>query len=116
MFFANAIRLMHETSIAIVNYKTALVTARIGANTWAHSPVSLISAIAAVDPDMHVRIEDAAGKTGARHRREALIFSRSTAKLHEWLRRSFEADARESEGLSAFTGEQRDAPLGGLMA
>jgi hypothetical protein len=116
MFFGNVIRLMHETSIAIVNYKTALVTARIGANAWAHSPVSLISAIAAVDPEMHVRIEDAAGKTGRRHRREALIFSRSTARLHEWLRRSFEADARESEGLSVFTGEHRDAPLGGLIA
>jgi len=116
MFFGNVIRLMHETSIAIVNCKTALVTARIGADAWAHSPVSLISAIAAVDPNMHVRIEDAGGKTGVRHRREALIFSRSTAMLHEWLRRSFEADARDSEGLSVFTGEHTDAPLGGLIA
>ena len=115
-FFGNVIRLMHETSIAIVNYKTALVTVRIGADAWAHSPVSLISAIAAVDPNMHVRIEDADGKTGARHRREALIFSRSTAMLHEWLRRSFETNARESEGLSVLTGEHTDAPLGGLIA
>jgi hypothetical protein len=118
MFFGNVIGLMHETSVAIVHYKTALVSARIGATAWAHSPVSLISAIACVDPQMHVRIEDAADKTGARHRREALIFSRSAAMLHEWLGQSSAADARESEGLSVFTGEraQTEAPLHGLIA
>jgi hypothetical protein len=116
MFFGNVIRLMHGTSIAIVHYATALATARIGASAWAHSPVSLISAIAAIDSDMHVRIEDAGGKTAARHRREALIFSRSTAMLHEWARRSSEADASESEGLFVFTGKHTEAPLGGLIA
>jgi hypothetical protein len=116
MFFGNVIGLMHATSTAIVHFRPAATTARIGANAWAHSPVSLISAIAAVDPNMHVRIEDAVGKAGAHHRREALIFSRSTATLHEWLRRSFEADAHESEGLSVFTGEHTEAPLGGLIA
>lgn len=118
MFFGNVIALMHATSIAIVHYKTALVTARIGANAWGHAPVSLISAIASIDPDMHVRIEDWAGKTGARHRREALIFSRSATVLHEWLHRSCEADGRESEGRSVFTGEhsETDVPLHGLMA
>ncbi len=115
-FFGNVIGLMHETSIAIVNCKTALVAARIGANAWAHSPVSLISAVAAVDPDMHVRIEEAAGKTGAHHRREALIFSRSSAMLAKWLRHSSEVNARESESLSALTGEHTEAPLGGLIA
>ncbi len=118
LFFANVIGLMHEASTAIVHYKTAPVTARIGANAWAHSPASLISAIAAIDPDMHARIEDATSRIGARHRREALIFSRSTAMLREWLRHSSEADARESEGLSVFTGEQRqtDVLVHGLMA
>jgi len=118
MFFGNVIGLMHETSVAIVHYKTALVSARIGATAWAHSPVSLISVIACVDPQMHVRIEDAADKTGARHRREVLIFSRSAAMLHEWLGQSSAADARESEGLSVFTGEraQTEAPLHGLIA
>jgi len=118
IFFRNVIGLMHETSTAVVHYKTALMTARIGANAWVHAPVSLISAIASVDPEMHVRIEDWTSKTGARHRREALIFSRNAAMLHEWLRRSSEVDVREGEDLSVFTGEhsQTDVPLHGLIA
>lgn len=84
-FFGNIIGLMHDTSTAIVHFKSATATARIGANAWVHSPASLISVIASIDPDMHARIEDAAGTTGARHRHDALIFSRNAALLREWL-------------------------------
>ncbi len=86
-FFGNIIAMMNEKTTAVVHFKTAPMTTRVTATSWAHSPVSLISAIAAADRDMHARIEDA-GQASRHHRRDALIFSRDAEKLAQWLRRA----------------------------
>ncbi|MFC3695612.1 sugar-transfer associated ATP-grasp domain-containing protein [Chenggangzhangella methanolivorans] len=83
-YFGAIVGMMGPRAVAVVNFKSADSTVRIGSSAWAHSFPKLLSSLDRVDPKLIVWHEPQPAGDGDDHAQAMLIIARAPDQLAKW--------------------------------